>query len=227
MIWFNPLYSMNVETNNGKTFLKLVKKHFPCNNSFHKIFNRNTIKISYSCMRNISSIIASHNKSILCPKAKEYGCNCRNKESCPLQNQCLTPKTIYEATVVNSSDDVKQVYFGALDTTFKDRYRNHTWDFNHECYYFKCTELSKYIWQLKRNKKIPSIEWKIDRKVFSDAKSSYCLLCLKEKYSIINYPHKEILLNKQSELISKCRHENKNMLANIGNSGKRNIDSMD
>ena len=81
----------------------------------------------------------------------------------------------------------------------------------------------KYIWQLKRNKKIPSIDWK----VFCDAKNNYCLLCLKEKYFIINYSHKEILLNKRSELISKCRHENKNMLANIGISGKKNNDSMD
>ena len=32
---------------------------------------------------------------------------------------------------------------------------------------------------------------------------------------------------KQSELTSKCRHENKNFLANIGNSGKRNNDSTD
>ena len=87
--------------------------------------------------------------------------------------------------------------------------------------------LSKYIWQLKRNKKIPSIEWKIVRKVFCDAKSNYCLLCLKEKYFIIIYPHEDILLNKRSELMSKCRHENKNMLANIGNSGKINNDSID
>ena len=71
MIRFNAPYSMNVETNIGKTFLKLVKKHFRRNNIFHKIFNKNTIKISYSCMRNISSIRASHNKSILRPKAKE------------------------------------------------------------------------------------------------------------------------------------------------------------
>ena len=70
IIWFNPLYSMNTETNIGKIFLKLVKKYFPCNNSFQKIFNKSTIKISYSCMRNISSIILSHNKSILPPKAK-------------------------------------------------------------------------------------------------------------------------------------------------------------
>ena len=67
--------------------------------------------------------------------------------------------------MVNNSDDEKRVYFGASDTTFKDRYRNHTRDFNHERY-SKCTELSKYIWQLKRNKKILSIEWKIVRKVF-------------------------------------------------------------
>ena len=172
-------------------------------------------------MRSISSIIASHNKSILRSEAEKYGCNCRNKESCRLQNQCLTPKVIYEATVVNNSDDEKLVYFGASDTPFKERHRNHTRDFNHDRY-SKCTELLKYIWQLKRNKKPPSIEWKIVRKVFCDAKSNYCLLCLKEKYFIINYLHEEILLNKRLELISKCRHEYKNMLANIGNSGRRN-----
>ena len=177
-------------------------------------------------MRNISSVIASHNKSILGPKAEEYGCSCRNKESCPLHNQCLTPKVIYEATEVNNSDDEKLVYFGASDTPFKERYRNHTRDFNRERY-STCTELSKCIWQLKTNKKIPSIELKIVRKVFCDGKSNYCLLRLQEKYFIINYPHEEILLNKRSELISKCRHENKNMLANIGNSGKRINDSMD
>ena len=113
---------MKVETNIGKRFLKLVKKHFPRNN-FRIIFNKNTIKISYSCMRNISSIIASHNKYILRPKATEYNCNCIEKESCLLQNQCLTRKVVYEATVVNNSYDEKRVYFGASDTTVKERYR--------------------------------------------------------------------------------------------------------
>ena len=89
-------------------------------------------------MRNISSIIASHNKSILRPKAKQYNSNFRNKEPCPLLNQCLTQKVIYEAIVVYNSDDEKRVYFGASDTTFKDRYRNHTCDFNRERY-CKCT----------------------------------------------------------------------------------------
>ena len=65
------------------------------------------------------------------------------------------------------------------------------------------------------------------RKVFCNAKSNYGLLCLKEKYFIINYFHEEILSNKWSELISKCRHENKNILPIIGKSCKRNSGSMD
>ena len=69
----------------------MVKNHFSRNNNnFHK----NTIKTSDSCMKNINSIIASNNKSILNPEGKEYGCNQRNKESCLLLNKCLTPVVI-------------------------------------------------------------------------------------------------------------------------------------
>ena len=37
-----------------------------------------------------------------------------------VENQCLTPKVIYEVTLVNNSDNKKQVYIAASDTTFKD-----------------------------------------------------------------------------------------------------------
>ena len=40
---------------------------------------------------------------------------------------------------MNASDDEKWVCFGASDTTFKERCRNHTQDFNHERY-SKCRE---------------------------------------------------------------------------------------
>ena len=43
------LASMNI----GKYFLKLIDKHFKHNNILHKIFNRKTLKISYSCTKNI------------------------------------------------------------------------------------------------------------------------------------------------------------------------------
>ena len=61
--WFNPPYSQNVETKVGKCFLQLVDKHFPKSNPLHKIFNRNTLKLSYSCMSNVKTIISSHNKA--------------------------------------------------------------------------------------------------------------------------------------------------------------------
>ena len=48
IIWFNPPYNVKVETNIGKMFLKLIDKHFPNSNKFHKIFNRNSVKVSYS-----------------------------------------------------------------------------------------------------------------------------------------------------------------------------------
>ena len=50
IIWFNPPFSKNVSTNIGKNFLNLINKHFPINNEYRKIFNHNTLKISYSCI---------------------------------------------------------------------------------------------------------------------------------------------------------------------------------
>ena len=96
IIWFNPPYCLNVKTKVGGMFLKLIEEHFPKGHSLKKIFNKSTVKVSYSCMGNISSIISAHNKNILNPVSNtEYGCNCRSKESCSLQNKCLTPKTVY------------------------------------------------------------------------------------------------------------------------------------
>jgi hypothetical protein len=57
IIWFNPPYSTNVRTNVGRNFLSLVDKHFPPSNPLHKIFNRNSVKVSYSCMNNCESVI--------------------------------------------------------------------------------------------------------------------------------------------------------------------------
>ena len=65
ILWYNPPFSKNVSTNIGHKFLNLVDKHFPKDHKLRKIFNRNTIKISYSCMNNTMQIIDSHNKRIL------------------------------------------------------------------------------------------------------------------------------------------------------------------
>ena len=59
----------------------------------------------------MSSILCSHNLSVINPyKTKAYGCNCRPKESCPLQNQCLTPKSIYPADIENDTNSETKFY---------------------------------------------------------------------------------------------------------------------
>ena len=51
--WFNPPYSQHVKTKIGEKFLKIVEKNFPKENQLHKICNRNTLRLSYSCMDNM------------------------------------------------------------------------------------------------------------------------------------------------------------------------------
>ena len=77
IIWFNPPYSKNVKTNIRKIFPKLIKKHFLTHHKFHKLFDKNTVKISNSCTQNIESIINPHNAKILFPKkSEEQRCTC-------------------------------------------------------------------------------------------------------------------------------------------------------
>ena len=78
IIWYNPPFSKNISTNIGRTFPKLLDAEFTEEHVLHKIFNRNTIKISYSCMPNLKQNIDSHNKSILHKKiVPPRSCNCR------------------------------------------------------------------------------------------------------------------------------------------------------
>ena len=211
IIWFNPPFSRNVKTNIGKMFFKILSKHFPQTSKFYKIFNKNTVKISYSCTRNMKDHINAHNRKILFNKEEKSGCNCRIKQNCPLQNNCLTPNIIYRADVSNDKDDEKKFYIGLTEPQFKDRYRNHTKSFKH-AKYSKETELSKYIWSLKEDGKTATIEWSIVKKINTQIpRVNFCSLCLTEKLNIIMNLHDNSLLNKKTEIVSKCRHINKNL----------------
>ena len=94
IIWYNPPFSKNVKTNVAKHFLYLLNKHFGGkDHKYYKIFNRNNVKISYSCMDNLKTIISSHNKKVSNSTVKPTRkCNCRNKNNCPLEAHCLTDK---------------------------------------------------------------------------------------------------------------------------------------
>ena len=89
----------------------------------------------------MGSVLSRHNKKTLSRKEDQYGCNCRNKAECPLDNNCLTPRIIYQADVLTNLNDSEKFYIGLADTAFKGRYRNHTRDFRNQ-HYEKSTELS-------------------------------------------------------------------------------------
>lgn len=213
--WFNPPFSQNVKTNIGKQFLKLVDRHFPPGHSLHRIFNRKTLKISYSCMPNMNTIIKAHNARVIRPTCDETStvktnaCNCRKKQECPLRGSCLVNSIVYKATVTSSEGE--KMYIGNTGDTFKSRYSNHTLTFRNEKY-SKRTELSKYIWSLKRKNTQYNIKWEIVKKSNTQMRQSgLCNLCMDEKLEILRHKreHKDKSINKRSELISTCRHRKK------------------
>ena len=45
-------------------FLSLIDKYFVPHHNLHKLFNQSNVKISYSCLPNIKSVINKHNRKI-------------------------------------------------------------------------------------------------------------------------------------------------------------------
>ena len=100
----------------------------------------------------------SHNNNILNPNSNtENGCNCRSKEICPLQNKCLTLRIVCRADVKNLTNNERIFCHGVTERSFKERFGNHTRDFNH-LKYRNSTELSKYVWELNDTHISPVIE---------------------------------------------------------------------
>ncbi|XP_067950277.1 streptococcal hemagglutinin-like [Watersipora subatra] len=108
ILWYNPPYNAAASTNIGRAFIIMIKRIF---NKFHplrKIFNQNTLKLSYSCMENVKSIIEGHNKKLLNTEKKKDNtsdrtCNCRKPEECQLEGRCLTKNLMYQAVKVDFS----------------------------------------------------------------------------------------------------------------------------
>ena len=101
VIRFNPPYSTYVKTNVGKIFMKLIVKHFPKQHKYHKIFKKNTIKLSYSCIQNMGNIINKYNNKLLFQGFEQptQMCNCRDKANRPMDGNCLQKHFVYQAQI--------------------------------------------------------------------------------------------------------------------------------
>ena len=93
-ILYNAPFDLQFKTNIGKTFLQLLDRNVPPHHRLHKIINKNTVKISYSCMLNMASHISSHNKSIIQESKKSQHlnpkmCDCQVAGNYPLNENNL------------------------------------------------------------------------------------------------------------------------------------------
>ena len=113
----------------------------------------------------------------------------QEKRQMPAEDNCLTQSVNYKASVKTEGIPDEKIYIG----------------------------LTKRIWELKDKKKNFNTGWSIITTAapYNDS-SKKCNLCLTEKLCILK-ADKATLLNKRSELISKCRHENKYYIMNYKN----------
>ena len=161
----------------------------------------------------MSSIISSHNKKILnkdntpLTAENEKKCNCQKKNNCPMNGNCLDKEVIYKCKIQESDNDTGKHYIGLTANTFKKRWYGHSHTFRNE-EKRKSSELANHVWNLQDRNISPLLSWEIidyGRAYINGSKR--CDLCLIEKYHVIT--SKLDLVNKRSELISKCRHSNK------------------
>ena len=110
IIWFNPPFSKNVGTN---VVRKLVKKHLN-KHHYHKIFNKNNIKVSYSSMDNMEKLFEKHSNNNLLTKdyTNKRICNCRANNTFFLDSKCLSSNIVYSAEVLISSHQKGDKIFG-------------------------------------------------------------------------------------------------------------------
>ena len=159
-------------------------------------------------MNNVQQIINSHNKTILTSAAENNNklCNCREKNSCPLNGKCLQKGVVYQATVVQKHTNQKGTYIGITENEFKTRYIQHTSSFRLPVLHKKSTTtLSEHVWNLKNNNIEHCISWEIIENSHPHSTASKkCNLCTAEKYSILTG---KPTLNKRREIFAQCPEE--------------------
>ena len=171
------------------------------------------MKVSYSRMPNIKSAVNSHNRKILHPPVNNQNktCNCIKKIDCPLQGKCLNENTLYQADISSENFQTK-IYYGTSETKFKIRYSNHKKSFSYEKHKSD-TQLSNELRKVKASKEKPVLVWKILGQYQPyNVNTKRCVPCLNEKLQIAIYIRNN-MLNKRTEVISKCWHRNKYAVA--------------
>ena len=193
----------------------MVDASFPPSNPLHKLFTRQTLKISYRCMPNMAQAVSGHNSKLLREDSQteeQPGCNCRGGPlNCPVGGRCLTSNVVYEATVTETISGTKETYTGVTGRPFKKRLYEYKTDMKKVKNRTKSC-LSAHVWSLKDEGTDFNVSWKLkDRATPYNPTTKKCRICLKEKYHIL-YKADGASLNKKSEIFNSCRHRKTKLL---------------
>ena len=189
-------------------------EHFKKGTLLGRLFNRNNLKVSYSCTRNVQAIITANNRRLLnkvggVQQAKL--CNCRRGVVCPAGGKCLEEGVVYQATI-SSENTEDRVYVGSTATSLKLRMTNHACDFRLKSREHSTT-MSSYVWKLKERGETPNVNYRILKKAMPyNPTARRCALCIAEKVEIAKGDD-TVMLNKKSEISGKCRHRKIFLLA--------------
>ena len=115
---------------------------------------------------------------------------------------------MYQCNLKENNTSVRVNYSSLTENTFKDRFYKHHGFFKYESK--RIPQNYQNISGKMKRKGIekPIMHWSvIDYAKSYQNESKRCDLCLTEKYYILTSPVN--LINKRSELVSNCRHENK------------------
>ena len=202
-----------MKSNIGNFFLRLINKHFPPTHKCGKIFNRNTIKVSYSCPTSNQKLVHIAKKILNKPvNQNTRKCNSIKKNTCPLNGNRLLENILLIATITSYKKNCQpRNCKGISENIFKKQYANHNRSF-YINRYKNDTKLSVDYWNLKAKNSNPKVTSAVKNQFSAyNPQSERCSLCLNKKLKILEDKENN-LLNKKSELISKCRHQNKCML---------------
>ena len=219
MIWYNPPYSSYIKNNIGKRFLNLIGKHFKPGTFLGKLFNRNNLKLSYSCCPKVRSKISSHNRRLLSQTNQQPVpdvCNCRDKSKCPMKGlePCNVGSVVYRADITAEGTEEMKYYIGATNN-FKLRYANHKKSFL-EVSRRNDSGLAEQVWAWKESGLSPIIKFSVVCKQSEyNPLAKKCSLCIREKLHIMKALEDPNNLNHKKELMGHCLHRVKSLLSNI------------
>ena len=114
IIWFNPPYNKNVKSKIGREFLRLIDNCFPAGHKLRKIFNRNTLKLSYSCMPNVQQICSCELCATDTRPSRPTSMQLSEEGQCPLEGNCLAKGIVYQAQVTSGRQT--ETYVGLTAT---------------------------------------------------------------------------------------------------------------